>query len=182
MNTATRHILSLLAAAAVTGGPLSARQEPDEPRPRQEEPKKKQEPQSPEKAKPKEQPKQEPAPPAKQPEQKKQKEPGKENNKQQREQDKKANATAEKDAGRGKKIPQQKFQTSFGPQHHFHVRRSGGDNRRFQSGGYVFEVVDLWPVGWSFDDECYVLEDGDDYYLVDVVHPELRVIVIVVGG
>ena len=59
---------------------------------------------------------------------------------------------------------------------------TGGDNRRFRYSGYWFEVVEVWPAGWSFDDDCYIAEDGDDYYLIDVVHPEIRVLVIVVSA
>jgi hypothetical protein len=43
-------------------------------------------------------------------------------------------------------------------------------------------VVEVWPARWSFDDDCYIEEDGDDYYLVDTVHPEIRVLVVVVSG
>jgi hypothetical protein len=184
MKTLQRIMLSLTVAGAIAGAPVYGSQEPDE-KPKPEEPKKKQEPQPQPKPKPKEEkPKPEPAPAPKAPkeEEKKEKERSQENTKQQREQDKRTQANVQKEAGRGQKIPPQKFQASFGQQHHFRVTRSGGDNRRFQYSGYVFEVVDVWPVGWSFDDECYIEEDGDDYYLVDVVHPEMRVIVIVVSG
>src|SRR5262245_34318521 len=77
MNSTMKRILGLLTAAAITGGPLPARQEPDEPNSKQEEPKK-QEPQPPDKPKPRpkeEKPKQEPAPaPQPKQEEKKQKE------------------------------------------------------------------------------------------------------------
>jgi len=59
------------------------------------------------------------------------------------------------------------------------VQRSG--DRRFQYSGYSFELVEVWPAEWSYDDECYIEEEGDDYYLVDVVHPEIRVLVVIVG-
>ncbi|HEY6129163.1 MAG TPA: hypothetical protein VIW23_13370 [Candidatus Acidoferrum sp.] len=78
-----------------------------------------------------------------------------------------------------RRIPPEKFHASFGREHHFHVERRG--DRQFQYGGYVFEFVDVLPAGWSFDDECYIEEDGDDYYLVDVIHPEIRVLVVIVG-
>jgi len=78
-----------------------------------------------------------------------------------------------------RRIPPERFQANFGREHHFRVQRRG--DRRFQYGGYQFEVVEVWPVGWSYDDDCYLEEDGDDYYLVDVVHPEVRVLVVIVG-
>ncbi len=76
------------------------------------------------------------------------------------------------------RIPPERFQASFGRQHHFHVQQRS--ERRFQYGGYWFEFVEVWPAGWSYDDDCYIEEDGDDYYLIDVVHPEVRVLIVVV--
>src|SRR5207245_1096220 len=55
-----------------------------------------------------------------------------------------------------RRIPPERFQANFGREHHFRVQRSG--DRRFQYSGYQFEVVEAWPVGWSFDDDCYLEE------------------------
>ena len=185
-------ILSSMLALAIAGSPLLT-QEPDpKEKPKQEEPKK----QPPSKPKQEqEKPKQEQAPPAKQPKpDEKQQQDEKEWQKQQKEQAKRENnrppqeQNAPRDnrkqaaaQGKGQRIPPEKFRASFGREHHFRVARSGGD-RRFQYSGYWFEVVEVWPAGWSFDDDCYIEEDGDDYYLVDIVHPEIRVLVIVVSG
>jgi hypothetical protein len=193
-------ILSSMLALAIAGSPPLT-QEPDpKEKPKQEEPKKesppkpKQEPD--EKSKPKpEKPKQEPAPPPKQPKQdERQQQDEKERQKQQKEQAKRENNRPpqeqnaprdnHKQAGaqsKGQRIPPEKFRTSFGREHHFRVARRGED-RRFQYGGYWFEVVEAWPARWSFDDDCYIEEDGDDYYLVDIVQPEIRVLVVVVSG
>jgi outer membrane biosynthesis protein TonB len=159
-----------------------------------------QEPQSEDNPKPKPgKPKPEPAPPPKQQsqaekqEQQTEKERQKQQEKQQKEQAKERNKTqtqrqtteSNKQAspqgtrGKGQKIPQEKFRANFGTEHHFRIARR--DDRRFQYGGYWFEVVEVWPAGWSFDDECYIEEDGDDYYLVDIVRPQIRVLVIVVS-
>jgi hypothetical protein len=78
-----------------------------------------------------------------------------------------------------RKIPDDRYHASFGREHHFRVARRGG--QRFEYGGYAFEFVEAWPSDWSDDDECYIVLDGDDYYLVDVVHPEVRIQVIIVG-
>lgn len=178
-------------ALAIAGAPLFARQDPQQ-QPEQEKkhPAPKQQPQEKPKAKPPE-PKQEPAPAPKQPkeeqkrqkeQQKQQKEQTKENQRQQTkttEQQSRRTESGQKARGKGQKIPAEKFRADFGPQHHFRVTRH--DERRFQYGGYWFEVVEVWPASWDFDDDCYIEEDGDDYYLVDVVHPELRVVVIVVS-
>jgi outer membrane biosynthesis protein TonB len=195
-------ILSSMLALAIAGSPV-ATQEPDEKeKPKQQEPKKQPEPkakpaQEPDdKPKPKPKPQQEPAPPPKQqkPDEKQQQKDEKERQKQQKEQAKKEknrpaqdqtapqNNRKQQASGKGQRIPPEKFRSSFGREHHFRVTRSGGDNRRFQYSGYWFEVVEVWPAGWSFDDDCYIEENGDDYYLVDVVHPEIRILVIVVSA
>ena len=89
-------------------------------------------------------------------------------------------ATAERGSHKNvRRIPPERFQASFGREHHFRVQRR--DDRHFEYSGYTFEVVEVFPAGWSYDDDCYLEEDGDDYYLVDVVHPELRVLVVIVG-
>jgi hypothetical protein len=196
-------ILSSMLALAIAGWPLGT-QEPDpKEKPKQEEPKKqppKQQPDETPQPKPKpEKPKQEPAPPPKQqkPDEKQQQQDEKERQKQQKEEAKReknrppqqqsTQPDNRKQSGgqpgaqaKGQRIPPEKFRTSFGREHHFRVAHR--DDRRFQYSGYWFEVVEVWPAGWSFDDDCYIEEDGDDYYLVDIVHPEIRVLVIVVSG
>ena len=142
----------------------------------------------PDKPKPKPKPPaQEPPPaPAPKPEEKKPEQPQqekkqtKEEKKQQKENEQKQKAP-QGSVGKGIKIPPQRFQSKFGSQHTFHVQQLQ-DNRRFQSGGYWFEIVEVWPAGWAFNDLCYIDEDGDDYYLVDTLHPGDRLLVIVVEG
>jgi hypothetical protein len=80
---------------------------------------------------------------------------------------------------RSERIPPQKFDEHFGSEHHFRVWHLE-EGRRFEYSGYAFEVVEPWPSDWSYDDECYIEQDEDDYYLVDVFHPGIRVLVIVV--
>jgi outer membrane biosynthesis protein TonB len=203
-------ILSTTLALAIAGSPLLAGQEPEteKDKQKQEQPKKQPpkpqprpnpEPQSEDQPQPKpDKPKQKPAPPPKEKqdqkqEQQTQKERQKQQEKQQKEQAKEnpktqqqqhptadsSRQTPQRAQGKGQKIPQEKFRANFGREHRFRLARR--DDRRFQYGGYWFEVVEVWPAGWSFDDECYIEEDGDDYYLVDILHPEIRVFVIVVG-
>jgi hypothetical protein len=186
-------ILNSMLALAIAGSPLLAQEPDSKEKPKQEEPRKQPPPKP--KQEPEDKSKQEQAPQPKQPKpDERQQQDDKERQKQQKEQAKRENnrppqqqkappdnrkqAVAQ---GKGQRIPQEKFRASFGPEHHFRVARSGTD-RRFQYRGYWFEVVEVWPAGWSFDDDCYIEEDGDDYYLVDVVHPEIRVLVIVVSG
>src|SRR5262245_57239454 len=159
-------ILSSMLALAILGSPLLM-QEPDEKeKSRQQEPKKQPEPkakpaQEPDdKPKPKPKPKQEPAPPPQQQKPEERQPPGeKERQKQEKEQAKKEKnrppqeQAAPHAAGKGQRIPPERFRTSFGREHHFRVARGAGDNRRFHYGGYWFEVVEVWPAGWSFDDD-----------------------------
>ena len=76
------------------------------------------------------------------------------------------------------RIPDEKFRANFGEQHHFHVSK-GGD-RRIAYGGYSFEYVEAWPAEWSYDDDVYIVLVGDDYYLVDVRHPGVRLRLVLV--
>jgi hypothetical protein len=191
-----KFILSSIVALAIAGVPMRVQEPGDKSKPQQEEskkkppePKAKQQPEEKPKSKPEKPPKQEPQQPPRQPDEKQREKQQKEQSKQQKEQDKARQQEQTARPGdtrhapaKGQQIPPEKFRASFGREHHFRVARSGGDDRRFRYSGYWFEVVEAWPAGWSFDDDCYVEEDGEDYYLVDVIHPELRVLVIVVSG
>ncbi len=87
------------------------------------------------------------------------------------------------DANRGGgRIPDDKFRAHFGRQHTFKVQRSTivGGQPRFQSGGYSFTLVDAWPAGWAYTDDCYVDYVDGEYFLFDVLHPGVRVALVVV--
>ena len=189
-----KFILSSILALAIAGVPVRVQEPDDKSKPQQEEPKKK-----PPEPKPKTQPEEKAKPkpdkppnqePQQQTDEKQREKQQKEHDKQQKEQSKTDRKSRQPEQperrpgapAKGQQIPQEKFRSSFGREHHFRVVRSGGDDRRFRYGGYWFEVVEVWPAGWAFDDDCYLEEDGDDYYLVDVIHPEMRVLVIVVSG
>ncbi len=86
-------------------------------------------------------------------------------------------------AGRGRRIPDDRFRSSFGREHSFHVQRGGGGgggDQRFQYGGDWFEYTDAWPDDWGYDDNFYIDYVDDDYYLYDRRHPGVRILVIVV--
>ena len=62
-------------------------------------------------------------------------------------------------AQKGKKIPDEKFRSSFGRQHTFKVQRTQVINVAqpvVVFGGYNFQLVEPWPVDWGFDDDCYI--------------------------
>ena len=80
-------------------------------------------------------------------------------------------------AGKGGHIPDDKFRSNFGRGHTFHVSRPVIVNNQptFSYGGYSFIMVDAWPVGWAYTDDCYVDYIDGEYFLFDVLHPGVRV-------
>jgi hypothetical protein len=89
----------------------------------------------------------------------------------------------------GRRIPDDRFRASFGHEHTFHIQRAssgggnvgGGEGQRFQYGGYWFEYTEAWPGDWSYDNDDYYIDYiDDDYYLYDLRHPGMRILVIVV--
>jgi hypothetical protein len=76
-------------------------------------------------------------------------------------------------AGRQGQIPDDRFRASFGRAHTFRVNRADfqGRSRRFQYGGYWFNVLNPWPVGWLYTDNVYVDYMNGGYFLCDPVHP-----------
>jgi hypothetical protein len=86
------------------------------------------------------------------------------------------------DNGRkGGHIPDDRFRAQFGREHHFNARSVIVQGRpQFQYGGYNFELVDAWPSDWAYTDDCYVDYIDGQYYLIDLVHPGIRLAVFVV--
>jgi hypothetical protein len=80
------------------------------------------------------------------------------------------------------RIPDDKFRAHFGREHHFRISQPViVENRpRFQYSGYWFEFVDVWPVDWSYSDDCYVDYIDGEYFLFDVLHPGVRLALVVV--
>jgi hypothetical protein len=78
-----------------------------------------------------------------------------------------------KTAGAHGSIPEARFRSSFGSGHTFHVNRSQFANGggRFQYGGFWFNVLNPWPVGWLYTDAVYVDYLNGGYFLCDPVHP-----------
>ena len=187
------HTAAFALILTVAGAPVLSGQEPeqDKNKPKQqEEEKRKQPPPAREKTQPK--PDERPKNEAKPDKEKEKSKPDADRKNQHPREDEKANRqTQERPAPetnrheqRGsqrnvRRVPEERFRANFGRQHHFRVERR--DERHFQYSGYVFEYVDVWPSDWSYDDDCYIEEDGDDYYLVNVRHPGVRILVVIVG-
>jgi hypothetical protein len=82
----------------------------------------------------------------------------------------------------GARIPDDKFRAHFGRQHTFAIRQPNIVNGRpqFQYGGYSFTIVDAWPVGWAYTDNCYIDYIDGEYFLFDLLHPGVQLALVVV--
>lgn len=80
------------------------------------------------------------------------------------------------------RIPDDKFRSHFGHQHTFVVNRITivEGQRRFQYGGYWFTLVDTWPAEWAYTDDCYIDFIDGEYFLFDLLHPGVRIAIVVV--
>lgn len=177
-------VMAFAAVLFIAGAPMLSAQEPQQEgeKPKQQDEKKKQPPPPESKSQPKaaEKPKTEQQPDKEKQETDKQKQQKEQEKASKRDQKQSVSQPNQSAAPRKnvRRIPPERFQASFGSQHHFHVRQRS--DRRFQYGGYWFEYVEVWPAVWSYDDDFYIEEDGDDYYLIDVVHPEVRLLIVIV--
>lgn len=82
----------------------------------------------------------------------------------------------------GGHIPDDKFRAHFGRQHTFVVNHvtTVGSQPQFQYGGYSFTIVDAWPMGWAYTDQCYIDYIDGEYFLFDLLHPGVQVALVVV--
>jgi cell division protein FtsN len=84
-------------------------------------------------------------------------------------------------AGKGGRIPDDKFRASFGHEHHFNARTVIVQGQpHFQYGGYSFELIDAWPAEWAYTDDCYIDYIDGEYFLIDLLHPGVRIALTVV--
>ncbi|HEY3975484.1 MAG TPA: hypothetical protein VGM18_20965 [Candidatus Sulfotelmatobacter sp.] len=85
-------------------------------------------------------------------------------------------------AGKGGHIPDDKFHAQFGRGHSFHPSRPQVVNGQpqFEYGGYSFVMVDPWPAEWAYTDDCYIDYIDGEYYLIDLLHPGMRIALFVV--
>jgi hypothetical protein len=83
-------------------------------------------------------------------------------------------------AGKGGHIPDDKFKSNFGRGHHFRAQGVIVQGQpQFHYGGYSFELVDAWPVGWAYTDDCYIDYIDGEYFLFDLLHPGVRIAIVV---
>ena len=50
----------------------------------------------------------------------------------------------------------------------------------FAYGRLHIRIVDAWPVGWAYTDDCYVDYIDGQYFLIDLLHPGIRIALFVV--
>jgi hypothetical protein len=83
--------------------------------------------------------------------------------------------------GKPARIPEARFRASYGRQHVFHVNRVTvvEGTPRFVYGGYTFLLVEPWPPGWSYSDDCYIDYVDGEYFLFDLLHPDVRIAITV---
>jgi type IV secretory pathway VirB10-like protein len=178
-------VISTILLVFLAGLPAYAMQEPgqdnekDKPKPAQKEEPKKQEPekQKPEPQEKEKQQKDAPKQPQSEKDRAKQDKPAPEHAQQAQQPQHNNVQQAQRGGNNARRIPEENFRTHFGREHAFHVERR--DDRRFNYGGYWFQYNEAWPAGWSYDDNVYVDEIDGEYYLIDPVHPGIRLLVIV---
>lgn len=80
------------------------------------------------------------------------------------------------------RIPDDKFRAHFGRQHTLVINRTTivEGQPRFQYFGYWFTIVDPWPAGWAYSDQCYIDYIDGEYFLFDLRHPGVRIAIGVV--
>jgi hypothetical protein len=76
-----------------------------------------------------------------------------------------------------RRIDDEHFRAHFGHDHHFRIRHVTIVEGRphFAYGGYNFVIVDPWPHGWSYNDNCYIDFVDGGYFLFDLAHPGIRI-------
>jgi hypothetical protein len=76
----------------------------------------------------------------------------------------------------GGRIPDERFHSNFGHDHHFRVGNPVmvGGYSRFQYGGYWFGFVQPWPVGWYYTDDVYIDYVDGGYYMYNPYYPGAR--------
>ena len=80
------------------------------------------------------------------------------------------------------RIPDERFQASFGRGHEFHMGNPVmvGGYSRFQYGGFWFGFVQPWPAGWYYTDDVYIDYVDGGYYMYDPYYPGARFAISVV--
>jgi hypothetical protein len=92
-------------------------------------------------------------------------------------------SVANSGGGRYGRISNANYSAHFGHGHSFHMGRPqmiGGYNR-FQYGGYSFGYNEAWPVGWDYNDDCYVEYVDGAYFMYNLRHPGMHISLSIFG-
>jgi hypothetical protein len=92
-------------------------------------------------------------------------------------------AEAGRREGNQRRIPDSDFHAHFGREHHFSPGRVQvyGGRPQFTYSGFVFALVEPWPVAWAYDDDDYYIDYVDDeYWLYSLRYPGVRLELIIV--
>ena len=90
---------------------------------------------------------------------------------------------AKEHGGNQRRIPDRDFHAHFGREHHFAPGRVQvyGGRPQFTYSGFVFALVEPWPVAWAYDDDDYYIDYVDDeYWLYSLRYPGVRLELIIV--
>lgn len=178
--------LAILAALVASSAAVYAQDEkPQEDKPKQEEPKPKEEPKQQDQTRPETRqdemktPAQEPSKQEKQEQKQEQKQEDRSHEMKPSQQE---SAPQARPGRKSAHIPDDKFRAQFGRSHTFVVSRPVmvENSPGFFYGGYSFVLVDAWPAGWDYNDDCYVDYIDGEYFLFDLRHPGVRIALIVV--
>ena len=147
----------------------------------EEKPPRQQEPKPEPRAEPKAEPRQPEEKPQKQDEMKPPKHQDKQRPEDARHEERPEQNAARPAGGKSVHIPDDKFRAHFGRQHTVVIRQPVilEGQPRFQFGGYWFVIVDPWPAEWAYTDDCYVDYVDGEYFLFDLLHPGMRVVLLV---
>jgi hypothetical protein len=83
-----------------------------------------------------------------------------------------------------RRISDSDFRAHFGREHRFAPGRMQvyEGHPEFNYGGYVFEIVEVWPADWAYDEDDYYIDYVDDeYWLYSFDHPGVRLELIIIG-
>lgn len=80
------------------------------------------------------------------------------------------------------RIPAARFRASFGSAHRFRVSHfyMVGGHRQFLYGGYRFQIIGAWPVGWAYTSPFYIDFISGAYWMFNPLFPGVRVAIIVI--
>ncbi len=80
------------------------------------------------------------------------------------------------------RIPAARFRASFGSAHRFRVSHfyMVGGHRQFLYGGYRFQIIGAWPVGWVYTSPFYIDFISGAYWMFNPLFPGVRVAIIVI--